>query len=200
MKYVAAAVVAVVPLLVGWLVLTGSRADSQELCHAATIGTIGESTESYPCPDWHQPSPDPEPYRPTDWQTVADIVGVWTDLVACESRFDPDAVGPTGDYGYFQFIAPTWRWTVLDLMDPPRPDLVTAHPYYGGGRVLSASIYDQLAAAEALAWSPRGQGLTAWTCYRHGRWGTCTAPSFGPTTICATTGETQMLDNKALMR
>lgn len=169
------------------VVLVASPAAAQDdVCHEQTMGGVIE----IPCPEWHRPDGT---YRPSDPQTVADIVGVWTDLVACESRFDPDAIGRSWDAGYFQFIPGTWKWVVTDLMG--RPDLVTAHPYYGGQAVMTASIWEQLAAAEALA-SPRGQGLTAWTCYLHGRYGRCTAPSYGPL-ICS--GGSQLRRSRALV-
>lgn len=62
-------------------------------------------------------------------------------LAACENNFDPDAVGPYGEIGIYQWLPDTWDWL-------------------GSGDIWS--VADQAyATARALAW---GYGWL-WTCY-----------------------------------
>ena len=48
-----------------------------------------------------------------DWRLLAS-------LMYEESRFDPEAIGPGGSAGLFQFMPPTWR--ELGVQDPTRPE------------------------------------------------------------------------------
>jgi soluble lytic murein transglycosylase-like protein len=62
----------------------------------------------------------------------------------CESRFDPNAVGPSGVAGVFQFSARTWTWA-------------SEEAGYAG-----ASPFDAVANVEAAAWLYATQGPRHW--------------------------------------
>ncbi len=64
----------------------------------------------------------------------------------CESRYDPNAMGPAGAAGLFQFVPMTWGW-------------VSVRAGYEG-----ASPYDPRANVEAAAWLFKAEGPKHWTC------------------------------------
>lgn len=68
------------------------------------------------------------------------------DVAWCESRFDPQAIGPGGAAGVFQILPETWKWASER----------SGHP--------GASPLDAAANVEVAAWLMASQGKGAWGC------------------------------------